>query len=208
MYTAEYLITLFKRKEWAVSDILRWHKVLEACYSEVGLFARAPGGKDPEAPDDFYGVAAACQVFACRELAEDVIDYGWKHYGSYNVPTPDRFSWASFMVRQPQLISAFYAAANRGRYNPVIWFLNFITAIIIATSCIGIDPKTNTDARRLCWLLIQAVTPVSWTCKLAAKVWFRRLRRDYPNAPDGQAMRSVAALYYEPGHPLGKYFMD
>jgi len=140
------------------------------------------------------------------ELAEMVIDYGWQHFGSFNDREPGKWTFASWLWRQPQLMFALYCAAGRHPkwYNPLSWWLypfEVYTALIIATSCMFSAP-TDWDARRLSWLLIQTVSPVSFLCRLAAKIWTHRLNATYT---DG--MRSVAAGYYQQGHPFIKYWV-
>lgn len=212
-FTAEFLITLKKRQEGLPSDAEQWRKLFASCEIEPGLFDRAPRDGDPEAPDDFYGVAAACAVLDTPEIAQRILDYGWQHRGDYDNTQPGSFTWSSFLWRQPQLLAALYAAAKRGRWNPFVWVLNAVAAAVIASSCIGV-PTTKTDERRLAWLLIQTLAPVSRPCRLAARAWFRRLKKDYPGLlRDGSVkgdggMRAVAKIYYQLGHPLAKYYMN
>ncbi len=207
MFTAEYYIMLNYRQEEAPAfrDSAAFVELIQKCCSPPGNLMRAPGSVEQEQVDDFYGVLAACRVLSLYDwlpwnLAQDMLDHGWKNWGSYNSLFTNKWTKESFMWRQPQLLAAMYAAADRQSWRT--WPLFAYAALVIAISCIGV-PVGRTDERRLAWLLIQAVAPVSRMCRLASRLWYRRLYRDYP---DG--MRGVAAIYYQGDHPFKKYWVD
>jgi disulfide oxidoreductase YuzD len=80
--------------------------------------------------------------------------------------------------------------------------LMLYTSIVIATSCVN-APASNTDARRLSWLLIQSVKTKSWFCRLVSKLWYNRLYKVFPNG-----MKDVAKEYYRDNHPFQRYWID
>lgn len=93
-----------------------------------------------------------------------------------------------------------YAVLTR---NPFAFaWTRWYAAVVIATSCM-FTKTDNQDARRLTWHAIETLTPVSWLTRQAAKVWYRRLYRQY--GPDG--MREVATRYYSVGHPFARYWV-
>jgi hypothetical protein len=180
-YTGEYVTLLALRRELQDADRDAYAAIISKCIKPTGELTRGPGQPDMEGPDDYYGLAAGCQVTGSRDLVKEVLNYSFKPFNYH-----------------PQLIAALYAASGSTPWY--IYPLRGYAALIIATSCIFAD-KADSDARRLSWLLIQALSPVSFTCRLASKLWYKRLYKTY--GPDG--MRAVAAQYYEAGHPFIQY---
>lgn len=222
MYLAEFLILLRKRGEIRqpnAVDMLR--RALRGCQKGPGLFRRSPSNQDQESIDDIYGLCAVFSTFRLTGWGGALVDYGKNHLGYYDNTRPycakpfhdfkslvkyvretfRNWNGNALLWRQPQLLCAMYAAARRAPW----WIYPFrlYTALVIATSCM-VARKSNADARRVSWLLIQAMTPVSRICWQASKIWYRRLHRQY--GPDG--MNAVAALYYEQDHPFTRYWVD
>ncbi len=200
---------LKKRGELAEDDETEFFHTVLGCMPETGLLIRGPGLEhDLEGPDDYYGVAAGCKATDNRELAEWIIEYGWKHWGSFNNVEPGKWTRQSWLWRQPQLMFALYCAAEKRPllWKPWTWWLYphlWITALIIATSCMPfLAAKTDWDARRLSRLLV-FTTADSWLCRAAGWIWKRRLYRDWPGG-----MKDVDAAYYQPGHPFAQYEVD
>lgn len=206
MYSSEFIIMLIRNGEAAPSDIDHYIERISACMKTPGLLMRSPqnaGGQ--EGPDDYYGLAAAIDEInsknlepAAMYLAYSTCLYAINHLGCLNNEFPNTFQWSSFLVRQPQLDAVMLWAAGL----PVGPILRLYTAISILFAAKGL-PINDTDPRRLSWLVVQVASRHSWICRMAAKVWYRRLHKDYP---DG--MKGVAALYYESGHPFSKYWID
>lgn len=200
MFTSEYYIMLAKSGGINHHDPIWYLRLIGFCMDQ-GLLCRAPADLDQEGPDDYYGVFAALVVLNEPTLGNALLNSIMSHKGFLNNHDGTR-TWQSFLIRQPQLLAAAYAAADRA---PVwSWPLYWYAAAVIATSCIGVSTE-QADPRRLSWLLIQAVSPKSWLCRMAAKLWYRRLYKDYP---DG--MKGVARNYYQtyPMHPFIKYWVD
>lgn len=195
------LVTLLKlRGELDFRDETYFHVCMLNCMRTPGLLTRGPHHPDQNSVDDYYGFAAGCVATGFSGLANYAIEHGWKYYGAFNNVNPGTWTWKSFLWRQPQLVCALYAAAHRA---PIwVYPLRVYTALVIATSCMRASPL-DADARRLTWLLIQTMHSSSFICRLAAKLWFRRLYNDYP-----KGMQDVALMYYEqePEHPFIKYF--
>lgn len=200
MYTSEYIIMLMRNDEANQDDVSYYRNKLELFCKEPGLLGRHPhGAGDQEGPDDYLGVAAALIELGTEideKMAMSVIKYGFKHIGIMNNVCPGKFSWSSFLGRQLQLPAAYFNAAG----FPIL-VLNTYCAFSILLSCWRV-PTNNCDARRLGWLLIQC-TRKSFICRMAAKVWYKRLYNDYPTG-----MKGVAAQYYVPGHPFAKYWIE
>lgn len=159
-----------------------------------------------EQPDDYYGVLAAAQILKRPKHALDIYNWGMSHKGSFNSIEPSKWTSESFLWRQPGLLAAAIAASGKARwYHTPIFAL---AALVIATSCIGVPPG-ETDSRLLSWCLIQAVSPASLLCRLASKLWYARLKKDYPTQGlDPNSMRLVAKIYFKDNHPFGEFFID
>lgn len=168
-----------------------------------GLMQRSPNNnRDMESIDDYYGLLCGLYFTGVYPFARDILKYGLKHFGSFNNLNPGHFTFQSMLWRQPQLLAMNLWSAYPG--NKLIKLLMFpltlITAVIIATSCLGLDKTAGADPFRLAWLLVQVAKRESWLCKMASKLWFRRL----DNVWGG--MYGVSKQYYKglPGqdHPF------
>lgn len=200
LFTSDYYVLLARLGQLNDVDYINYSSLIrKKCTTMVGLLNRGPDNTNQEAPDDYYGLFSACQSLGLEILPSQIIQYGWDNWGNYNNVNPGKFTWVSFLARQPQLICAAYAAA---RSAPLwIYPLRVYTAIVIATSCIN-APVGDTTSRRLAYHLINTMSPVSEICRIAAKIWFRRLLKDYPNG-----MQGVNDIYFGPDHPLAKYMV-
>ncbi len=200
LFSSEYYIQLIKNNELLSDDKEHYEALIRSCMIAPGLVSRVPGDDGQGPPDDAYGIAAACSQFGITSIPNEVVNYGLKHFGSFNNKEPGKWTTSSFLWRQLPLVASQFAAARRGRYNPFVWCLNAIAAIVIATSCIGVDPG-KTDKRKLSYLLIQAMTPVSVLCRLASILWKRRAVKDY----GPEFMKAIYGIYFGNEHPLAKY---
>lgn len=200
MFESEYIILLKQNGEFQIEDGFDYAKRIRKCCRLAGLLSRTPGGTGQEAPDDYHGVLAACSVIGLSDLGEEFLDYGWENFGFYNNTTDikRKFSLDAFMWRMPSVISLCHAAASKIRPLGVV--SNLFTALVIATSCIHTDVR-DADARRLSWLVVMGMEKHSFLCGLAAKLWWKRLRKDYGD----RGMRAVANLYYQDNHPFIYY---
>jgi hypothetical protein len=207
MFTSEYIIMLLQNQQAWMLDVTEYKVLMWNCMKD-GLLSRKPGDSGQEGPDDYHGVLAACSVLNDTLIPRQILHHGMRNFGFFNNQNPNSFTkndgsiaWEAFLWRMPQLLALNYAAARIWR--PWVPLLNAYAALIIATSCIGV-PTGDTDPRRLSWLLIQGMHK-SWLCKLAAKLWWARLKRDY--GVDG--MRAVARIYYpKDEHPFQRYWKN
>lgn len=233
MFTSEYYVLLALRGELEPLDVSDWRSRTLQCFKEPGLLCRNPvkyGVASQEGPDDYYGVIAASSIMdptiaqailaygKAREYTLDpIFDYVQEKTGDvlwlrllrkvlggikvrYNFNNMgEDLTPESWMGRQLQLVAAMHFAANKK--CPLL--LRIFTALVIATSCIN-APTSDTDGRRLAWLLICTAAPKCWMSKLASRLWYYRLKRDYP----GKGMRGVAELYYQANHPFKTYHLE
>lgn len=200
MYASEYYAILALSRKLALQDCEDFETKMSACLVKPGLLKRSPDNtRDQEAPDDYYGYLAGCHFTGNTHLALDVLHHGWANFGSFDNVNPGKFSFKTMLWRQPQLMAMTYAAADKR--VPVL--LAIIAAAVIATSC-SKRPPSDTDGRRLSWLLLSVMREKSWLCKQASKIWMKRLYKDY----NGRGMKAVAELYYGKDHPFSKYWVD
>jgi len=198
LYLSEYFVILNRLGQATLVDQMNYKAIIESCFKVPGLLMRNPinaGGQ--EAPDDNFGVASAASFLQDKSLAQDTLTYGYKHYGAFN-NVDGTWTDQAFLWRQLQLYSAYVWAAGK---TPLFPF-RFYTAMVILYASLP-TPTSNTDARALAWLLIQVAAPKSWMCRMAAKLWKRRLFKDYLNG-----MTDVAVMQFGADHPLAKYWPE
>lgn len=210
MFTNEYFIMLNKLGQYEKKDFQYWLSLMAMCTEERGLYLRYPDSVgDQEGPDDHYALFAASKVLGEIGFAEEFLSYGWKHLGWYNTEVLNTYktrqgttNWTAFQWRQPQMYFAAICAANKHRWYK---FWNIPSMIIAAATILfsshGADTIADLDARRLTYLLILSVEQDSILCRLAAKVWKRRLLTDYGDT----GMREVYRRYCRDNHPFGIY---
>lgn len=205
-FSSEYFILMEMNYPDPDMSYLRakgWEALIRTCMQVPGLTVRAPGDRAIDAPDNVYAILAASKVLSRPAVAQDILSYGKKHLGFYDPTGVPGVKLGAFLWRQPQIVFAMYCAANL--YKPWkfwLWPLAVYTALVIGVSCWRV-PVDHTDERRLSWLLIQT-TKESLLCRLASKLWYNRLHRDYS---DG--MRTVRGIYYKGNpHPFVTYNKD
>lgn len=212
MYTSEMYIMMHKLGLDLQSDRDKWEQLTNACMLSPGITIRFPGDNSIDAPDNIYGILAASKVLDKPEVAQSILKYGLSNFGFYNTTNPNHiknadgtWNWPSLQWRQFQEIFAMYTASGNYKwYKFWLWPIMIYTGFVIATSCIN-TATSDTDSRRLAWLLIQATQEDSWFCRMMAKIWFKRLYSDYGAA----GMKAVAAIYYLPqnNNPYAKYWV-
>jgi hypothetical protein len=199
LYSSEYMIELIDRNEYSLADGQNFVRVIRSCMPNKGLLLRAPDDfGNQQQVDDYYGLFAALVTLGEHEIAEDIFQYGLKHYGSFNIKAPYNWTSISFLWRQPQLLYANLCAANRVRWWK-FWQLPLAiySAIIIALSNRK-SPVNEVNERCIAYMLVRATRP-SFLCRLAAKLWQKRIDAMYP-----RGMRDVYKHYFLPViHPLG-----
>lgn len=182
LFSSEYILILLKTGQISITDLAQYGKVMHQVIDDNGNLHRAPGDTTEDAPDDYYGVAAA--------------------YSQLDMPSGLNLPFN--LWRQPQLLFAIMASNQTlSRWKFWQWPLAMYTALVVLTSDIGTDPG-NADARMLAWLLIQATSNSSILVRLTSHVWFNRLFATYPNG-----MNDVAGIYFQPtnNNPYQKYWV-
>lgn len=210
MYTGEYIIMLIRNGECSLEDTRKYLNNMGKCMPIRGLLQRNPdnsGGQ--EGPDDYLGLAAGLHEIALTTtsvrlemeailMARSIVNYGFKHLGVMNNEHPGTFTKGAWLLRQPQLTAAFLWTADLP-VGPLLRLYVCLTILLAGFRA----PKSDTDSRRLSWLLLQVAKRHSFICRLAGKVWLKRLRKDYGDLE----MKAVADMSYEPLHPFTKYWV-
>lgn len=202
-YSGEYMTLQALTGQLAAVPI--YINVMTNCEVTVyeGLMQRSPDNdRDMESVDDYYGLLCGLYFTGVYPFARDILKYGLKHFGSFNNLNPGHFNWTALLWRQPQLLAMNLWSAYPG--NKLIKLLMFpltlITAVIIATSCLGLQQSDGCDNWRLAWLLVQVAKRESWLCKIITTIWENRVTKVWGN------MGNCYAQYYKglPGqeHPL------
>ena len=204
MFSSEYYIMLKERDELHSLDADTWETLIRSCMKESGLTVRAPKDLAVDAPDNIIAILAASKVLDKPKVAQDILTYGLAHKGFYDPAPTDKINWSAFQFRQLQLVFAMLCASNSYRWYK-IWQLPLMlyTTLVILISCLN-TPTQDTDSRRLCWSLIHAVAKDSLLCRLASKVWWKRLRKDYGD----EGYRVVCNIYYQDNHPFKRYAVN
>lgn len=171
--------------------------------SPEGQLLRYPGADADTSPDDYLGFLNFCtlQNIGRYLFANKLLDFNTKHFGSMTIP----WSQSGFMWRQPQLLAAVLATANRIKWYS-IWFLplTLYAALVIAVAGITASPVTDQDTRRLSWHLLMVMQGSSLLCRLAGKLWWKRLRKQYGD----EGIRLVFSRYFTPSHPFAQYAVN
>ncbi len=179
LFTSELYILLALRSELKpVIDRFNYYSLIRTCIGTDGELHRAPGDNSPDETDNHHGAYAAHIVLGLRP----------------------QFKLPFRLWRQPQLI----ALAAIGTKSVPIRIIGtpFIVyaALVIATSCIGVDASDSTS-RILAWLLIKG-TESSVLCRLASILWKRRLMATYDNG-----MQTVFQIFFGVHHPLAQHMV-
>lgn len=211
MFLSEYMIMIQRSGDCTYDDVQKYQDIIRTCLNWNNNLCRAPGGMDQDSVDNHYAIFAAMRVFNVTALPLKIKQAMLSDFGFSNNERPGtirgsdgRINWAAFLVRQPQLVAAMISASGSKRFYHFPLYL--YAALVIATSCHKVDTG-DLDARRLCWLLIQSVCPDSLMCRIASKIWFKRLTTQYnlPTATD--VMRYIASKYYRDNHPFSRYWI-
>lgn len=196
-YLGEYHTLLNLLKQSNFKDSIKFTKIVYSCEAAPGCFNRSPHNKvDYESIDDYLGLCCAIYFNNSSIVGSDILEYGLHNYGSYNNINPGHFQWTTMLWRDPTLLAMMLWASNRK-----VWFpLNLIVALYISIVCMFANQTDGTDIWRLSWLLIQVAKRESWMCRIASKLWYRRLKNVWGS------MEQVARVYYKglPGqdHPF------
>lgn len=216
MFTSEFYIILKRNKELSIEDAQNYHSTILFCVGPKGMLNRVPEDlheSGQEGVDDYYAVLNGCFQLSITNIPRIFLRAVFRYAGALNNVDPGKWTFDSFLVRQPQLLCAMVAAAFPSKVNPLHYAIRLIayplflySAVVIATSCIGASP-TDADSRRLSWHLVQTLKTVSITCYLASLLWYKRLYATFPNG-----MKDVAALYYKPAglnaNPYSEYWVS
>jgi hypothetical protein len=190
MYTSEAAVIADRIGQLDKTFITFWNDVIAPCEMSPGLISRTPAKTGEEAPDDYYGYLAGAK--RCDQAkARAFLWHGITHAGFYN--SDGKLAWSDFLWRQPQLITHALWAAGLWAGPFRIFFIASLLFAIYQN-----HPASDTDARRIGWLLIQNWDGKGIVSKWAVKKWQAWLMTAYPET----GMRGVAAVYYGPNHPF------
>lgn len=150
-------------------------------------------------PDNLLGYLTLCT----KEQANALVEHLHMYDGMVTI-TFDKEGFTPY--RQPQLYFAMLAVAGRlSRFNPIHIALAIWTALVIIEAGWNKPSTEDQDARRLSYLLIRLVETRSFLCKLASKIWWQRLKKDYGY----EGLRLVYTRYFlNPNHPIARWALN
>jgi hypothetical protein len=198
LFTSEYFILLKENHEFLFTDIHDYTSLIDSCMTRPGCLSRAPDDQGQEAPDDYIGVLGCCHFLGITSIPRSIFIYGLKHLGNFNNKSAWTFTGESFLWRMPQLIFLSYLGTGFWFLYPLMIPLAFYTALVIASSCMN-TPISDSNARHLAWFLVIG-TQKSFLCRLASKIWWKRLRKHYGD----EGLRAVDKIYFK-DHPFIRY---
>lgn len=214
MFTSEFYIMLKKNGELTEQDKLDYAQKINQCIGS-DLLNRVPVGQNDglQGPDDYYATLNGCIELGNTDIPRKLLWGCIKNKGAMNNVSPGVWSWQSFLIRQPQLLTAMISASFPSLINPIHWLVRLKTiplflysALVIAVSCTS-TPLDQADPRRLAWHLQNNLKKVSLSCYLASLIWMWRLKKNYPNG-----MKDVAGIYYFPKglaqNPYSKWWIS
>lgn len=192
------LAEIVKAKNWAP---LETGKLLGAIrkHAEIlpGLYKRPGWEQDQTALDDYIGLIAWSSEH-CPVIAEEVWAYGKRAEFpiQYYYPTTGQkhFDIHAWLGRSP----SFVAHVDWGAGETPSWFHRLAWAVAVAFS----GSMHSQDEWVLSWCLIQVAGNKSWLERLATRIYYRRLYKNFP-----RGLKDVFAIYFkDPEHPLSKWW--
>lgn len=213
MFLSEYYVMLKQHGNLTISDVEMYCFKMTVCMNPDGTLNRvmSPHKASQTGPDDYLGVLNGCLQLGITELPRRMLLAMFCFLGFMNNVDSGKKTVESFLARQPQLIAAMVAASYpKWTIGHILMRLLFFpvfawSSLVIAVSCMGV-PTSEADPRRLGWHLVQITKGYSILCRLASKIWYKRLDQDY----QGKGMSAVAGIYYQPqfNNPYMKYWKD
>jgi hypothetical protein len=165
-------------------DLKNYLNFIKACAVDAGLFCRFPNRVTDISQDEIYGM---CSV---EPIVADVIEsYGSSQWWSYNLVSPGKFTFDTFLGRFPCFVA--YVKRSAGTFPwfwQLYWFFGFIAS--------AWTNETETSGKNLSYLQIPIMSK-SLTGKLAVAIWRWKMKRTYPGG-----MRDVCKIYFPVGHPF------
>lgn len=204
----------------------RFERVMAPYIIEPGLMVRRKDCTDVNSPDNYIALLAAAYLSNRPKFARDFLLHGLKHFGFYTIP--GNFQWEGFLWRMPHLI---YMGVLASRFPNWLRSLKYLALSALAfpgslkllallpwllplysALCVFYEAKIRKldggmDPWRLTWLTVQVLKGSS-ICSYPIKLWYSRLRKEFPLDKWGQSMRGVAANYYCEGHPFSRHWVD
>lgn len=174
------------------SEVARSLETIKSLEKLPGLYNRQPGGTAYERHDNYIGICALCALAGNTEYPQNMIDWWWGHWGTFNNVEPLKFK--KEQIRQPGELAIYYVAADRD--PPMFCWLWFLIGMVIN----GFKSKPNAPQARLVWLRTFIVgLKISrlgfikrFLYKSALGYWLRRTAEKHANVwgfPKGHPVR-------------------
>lgn len=222
LFTAEYLVAV--GDDLPILELQRALRAVWQCEVKPGLMHRNPESQEYDSMDNLcavlalsilhrnialpdrirdHGLGVKCQGLVTSNVSPiDQKVYRWlrilklggmpKNY--WNNLEPEKFNFYSWFGRSPGMMGLIDIAAT----GNTTMFRKFALMVGQFLGCF--QPKENTDARKLPYVVWQALKLRGGLWALGYKLWTWKLMRDYP-----RGMKDVYQIYYGPDYPLVKY---
>jgi hypothetical protein len=216
LFTSIYYILLKRNGQLTNLDKQDYSQKIEQCVDSQGLLNRVPLNENDglESVDDYLGTLNGCIELGNTKIPRTFLWACIKNKGSMDNQQPGKWQWQDFLIRQPQLLCSMISASFPSLVNPLHWLIRlaffplyFLSAMIVATSCMG-DSPTDSNDRLLSWQTQNCLKKVSLLCYLGSLVWMWRLKKVFGL----DMMKAVCGIYFQPNglnqNPYSKYWID
>lgn len=175
LYTIQFYRLLGRHNLFGPCCYDKLFKAIMSLRERPGLYNRRPGYNKKKDQHDNY-TAIACSVMFCEEFqlfAEEIDNYGRKHFYSYNNVPPYRFKFSCW--RQGFDVFLFRVCADR--YPGIINYFWFMGKIFFEFMGRGKD-KNHTTSHMLSWLRFEAIGH-KWYVKPIHSYWKKKMLKKY-----------------------------
>lgn len=226
LFTTEYILCIKDHPD--VSDqefdneVTRVSEVFTKCEPKPGLSVRAPGSKEFDSMDNTSAILTFSALFDGGAYGRRMLKHMRKtecsgpdvHYDidrskawftkakilSFGKPKywnnqyPEEFCFAGWWGRSPGFMGLLKMVAGE-------WVGPFGQLSVLVGQFLGcFQEKTNTDARKLPYVVWQYLKQRNFIWKTFYKLWCWKLMRDYP-----RGMKDVYKIYYPEGNPIREH---
>lgn len=157
-----------------------------------GNITRWPGNTAQEGPDDYIGLCAASRCWGTNH-ASLIYAYGRKHFWNYNTENPGKFTFTSWLGRQPGLIGFIKYCA--GRVMSPLEFLALHVGILIS----AFGKKEETSDKLLALTMLEVLKD-HWIFRPINTFYLWRIRQVYGS------VNNLVRAYFGPAHPFSKWW--
>jgi len=193
LFTAESSALADRLGETQLAVDLARCGVVYAHLSEIepGLFKRRPDDTGANSYDEYFGAAYCAWRMGDPYLADEILQYGDKHFYCYDVENPGKLSWRFFFARNITFIPFIKACAYQrvGVIGQMAWTIGALLSLI--------GPRESTSGKLLIDQQILPMWSTGVIAKIGVQLWLYGMKKLYPEG------RTTPYTTYFGSHPLG-----